>query len=200
MPATATAFHLSTDAALDPGDVLLASRAVPPLAAGATSTATVHLVIPTGTAAGGYYVIAQADAGGMVPEVSETNNLFARFTRIGPDLVVSALTAPTSAAPGATIAVDDTTRNQGGAPADPSTTTFYLSTNGTLDASDVLLGSRPVPALAAGATSLASTAPVVLAGLSAGTYWVIARADGGDVLLEALETNNTRSRGIQLSP
>ena len=51
---------------------------------------------------------------------------------------------------GSTISVSETTKNQGG-PAAASTTRYYLSTNSTYDAGDTALGSRTVPALAAGA-------------------------------------------------
>jgi subtilase family serine protease len=50
--------------------VHLVSRSVDPLAAGASSTAT----IPAGTAAGSYYILAFTDASGTVTEASETNN------------------------------------------------------------------------------------------------------------------------------
>ena len=45
---------------------------------------------------------------------------------------------PATAAPGGAIAVSDTTRNQGAAPAEASTTVYFLSSNPTLDAADVV--------------------------------------------------------------
>ena len=66
---------------------------------------------------------------------------------VAPDLTVSALTVPSTAGAGLTMTVTDTTRNQGTGPVAASTTSFYLSTNGTLDAGDTFVGSRDVPAL-----------------------------------------------------
>ena len=64
------------------------------------------------------------------------------------DLAISALTVPATAGAGATIVVTDTTKNQGGVgTGGPTTTRFYLSTNGVLDAGDVALGDRAVPDL-----------------------------------------------------
>jgi subtilase family serine protease len=145
-------------------------------------------------------VIARADDGGVVSETQEMNNTNARPLQVGPDLSVSFLSAPTEAAPGATIAVNDTTRNLGGDAAATSTTAVYISTNSTLDGGDVLLGSRAVPALAAGASSAGSTTVVVPAGQAPGSYFLIARADADGLLTEANETNNTRARAFQVSP
>jgi subtilase family serine protease len=78
MPAAATstlAFYLSADSVLDGADVLLGSRSIPGLAAAATFTGTLTVAIPAGTAAGTYFVLARADAGGSVTEARETNNV-----------------------------------------------------------------------------------------------------------------------------
>ena len=70
-----------------------------------------------------------------------------------PDLVVSAMAAPSTAAADADLVVTDTTRNQGTGTSPPSDTGFYLSTNTTWDAADVWLGSRPLAAAGPGATN-----------------------------------------------
>jgi subtilase family serine protease len=195
-----TAFHLSTNNVLDAGDIPLGSRLVPALAAGGTSVVSTTLALPGGTAPGGYFVIARADEGGIVSEIQEANNTNARPLQVGPDLTVSLLTAPSAAAPGATIAVNDTTRNLGGDTAAASTTAFYVSANSTLDGGDILLGSRAVPALAAGGSSAGSTTVVVPPALAPGSYFLIARANADGLLAEANETNNTRTRAFQVSP
>src|SRR5262249_19736217 len=112
----------------------------------------------------------------------------------------SAFTVPTVAAAGASIAVTDTTKNQGGGNAGGTTTAFYLSANGTFEAGDTLLGSRSVPALGAGATSTATTNLTLPAGLATGTWYVLARADAGNAELETQETNNVAARAVQIGP
>src|SRR5262249_26868961 len=89
-----------------------------------------------------------------------------------PDLVIAALSVPATGGAGTSITVGDTTKNQGGGDAGASTTRFYLSTNSTFDATDVLLGSRAIPPLARGTTSAGSTPVTIPAGTAAGTWYV----------------------------
>ena len=169
------------------------------LAGGASSTGSTSLTIPAGTPAGTYYIIAKADADGAVAETQEGNNTFARSVQIGPDLAISALTVPATAGPGAGVVVTDTTRNQGADTAGPSTTRFYFSTNVVLDVADPPLdGNRPVPALAAGASSTGSTSLAIPAGTPAGTYYIIAKADADGLVPEGQESNNTVWRAIKI--
>jgi thermitase len=197
---TTTAFYLSANSSFDAGDAPLGSRSVPPLGAGATSTATTNLTLPAGLATGTWYVLARADAGNAELETQETNNVAARAVQIGPDLTVTPFTVPGTAAAGGTITVSDTTKNIGSSPAAPSTTSFYLSANNVLDASDTLLGTRAVPLLAAGATSVASTPLAIPAGTAAGGWFVIARVDAADAIVETQEGNNTSARLVQVGP
>jgi subtilase family serine protease len=199
-PASTTMFYLSTNGSLDAADVLLGQRVVPELAGGTSSAATTSLPIPAGTVTGSYYLIAKADGLGVVVESNETNNLsYGVLVRVGPDLVVSSLVVPGSAAIGSPIAVTDTTTNQGNRPAPSSTTRFYLSANYSLDAADVLIGSRTVGALDAAGSNTAATTLAIPAGTAAGAYYVIAVADGESTVGEAVETNNTRAVYIRIS-
>ena len=158
------------------------------------------LDIPADTAVGLYYVIAKADADGLEAETNEFNNTLGRVVSIGPDLMVSSLTAPASAGPGTAIAVSDTVKNQGGGAGTASTTRFYLSANTTLDAADVALtGGRAVPALAAGATSTGTTtADDPSRPRTTGSYYLFAKADADTAVGETQETNNTTLRLIQV--
>jgi subtilase family serine protease len=190
---SSTAFFLSKDFIIDTGDINLGTRSVPELAAGAADSASTPFEIPSGTPTAIYYVFAKADAGSTNPESNENNNLRRGTTlAVGPDLVVSALTTPTGAAAGSAISVSDTTKNQGGGPAGESVTSFYLSVNTLLDTSDVLLGARPVGALAAGTAESSATSLTIPAGTSAGTYYVLAKADGGGSVVESQESNNVK--------
>ena len=197
-PASATRFYLSVDYSWSANDTLLGSRTVPALAAGAASTATTSLTIPAGTAAGTWYVLARADAELAVPEADEGNNVTARPIQLGADLVFFALTVPPAGAPGGSITVSDTVRNQGGGVAGASTTRFYLSADGVLDASDLVLGGRPVPALAGGESHAGSTVLALPAGVAAGQYYLWAKADGDEVVAEVIETNNRAFGLIQI--
>ncbi len=199
---SSTVFYLSTNATLDSGDVLLGSRGVPALAPNGTASASTPLAIPPATATGPYYVLALADGLLAVSEANESNNIrLSSPVQVGPDLVVSALTASAAAGAGGHVTVTDITRNQGAGAAPGSTTTFYLSVNLTIDQTDAFLGSRAVGALTAGASETASTVFLVSAEVPAGTYYVLAQADGAAAVPETLETNNTRfSSTVRIGP
>ena len=117
--------------------------------------------------------------------------------KVGPDLTVSALTAPATVVRGVAFTITDTTRNIGGGPAGATTTSYYLSVNSTLDASDVLLSGRAVSALAGVAEETGSVSVVIPASQATGNYYIIAKADNGSVVTELLETNNTRVKADQ---
>jgi subtilase family serine protease len=193
---TITRFYLSADSVLDAGDTLLASRDVGTLDGGAANSGSTAVTIPAATPAGTYYIVAKADADGSVVETYETNNTTPRSILIGSDLYESALTVPARGGAGATIAVSDTTANQGGGPATASVTRFYLSPNTTLDGTDTpLSGAHVVPALGPGTTHSGSTS-LTLPTVPAGTYYIIAKADDDNDVLESKETNNTLAKSI----
>ena len=198
--ASITRFFLSKDALLDAADLVLESRAVEPLAVGAASTGTTAVALPSSLVAGSYFVFAKADAQHQIVELNEANNTRPATLKIGPDLVVSALSAPLRAAPGATLTIGDTTRNDGPGTAGASVTAFYLSANFLLDTGDVRLAqTRTVPALAEGVSSSGTTA-VTLPAIAPGTWFLIASADDQAAVAETAESNNVRFASIQIGP
>jgi subtilase family serine protease len=197
---SATGFYLSTGVTYGSTAIFLASRSVGSLGASESISASTELLIPPGTASGTYYVLGVADANKAVTEASETNNVRSSSSiRIGPDLIVTTVAAPSSAVAGTTISATDTTKNQGGDTATPSDTHFYLSTNASFDANDVLLGIRPVPSLAPGLSDTGSVVVSIPASTAAGTYYIIAKADGDNAIAEATENTNTRVRSISIA-
>jgi subtilase family serine protease len=195
-----TAFYLSINNVYDVSDQPLGTRTVGALATSGTSTAQTPLVVPAGTAAGTYYIIGVADANGAVAESLENNNMrSSAAVHVGPDLTVSALTASTSAIGGASISVTVTTKNQGGDTAPVSLTRFYLSANSSFDAGDQLLGAWEVPSLGLGASEVSTILLPIPAGTAAGTYYIIAKADGDDAIQESQETNNLRTKSIAIA-
>ena len=194
--ASTTRYYFSLDAVKSADDLLLpASRPVPILVAGASSTATVTLSSPVSTALGSYYVLACADAANAVAEAGETNNCRASATAVQvtrPDLVEIALADPPAvAAPGGRFAVADTVRNQGVVASLGSTTRYYLSADAVRGAGDVLLsGSRPVPALPADGSAGGTVTVTIPTTVPAGLYFLLACADDTLVVVEVAEANN----------
>jgi subtilase family serine protease/subtilisin family serine protease len=200
-PASETAFYLSLNSTLDASDHFMGVRTIPALAPGEINTAPATLTVPAIVPIGVYYVLAKADNAGTVAEVLETNNVKSGgAVQIGPDLLVSALTAPTSAVRGVAFSVTDTTRNDGGSSTTTTTTSYYLSTNTTLDAGDPLLGSRTVNPLSPAGFEVGGASITIPVTQATGTYYLIAKADGPNATPEASETNNIRTRSIKVNP
>jgi subtilase family serine protease len=112
---------------------------------------------------------------------------------------VTALTGPSSAVAGTSISPSDTTKNQGVGTTPASVTNFYLSSNSTLDAADLFLGSRNVSSLGAGLSEVGSAMLLIPVTTPAGSYFIIAKGDGPNAIAEALETNNTRAKSISIT-
>ena len=197
-PPSTTRLYLSVNSTWDSLDIQIGAMSVPALGAVANYTATVAVtpVVPVGR----YYLIAKADALGVITEVSETNNTRSGVTTIGADLIMSLLTVPTSFTPGLSLTVTNTVKNNSGWAAGFFDVAFYLSTNTVLDAADTLIATRPVPGLPAGLTNTAATVltmPVV----PAGNYYLIAKADAPvSQVPESNETNNTLARLTKALP
>jgi subtilase family serine protease len=195
--ASTTRFYWSTNTVLDASDQVIGSRAVGPLAGGAVASSTTTVTVPASTAAGSYYVIAQADGAGEIAEPTETNNTRASAAiRVGPDLIVTAVSIPSSGTAGGTIVATDTTRNQGAGPATASSTGFYLSVNATISPGDEFLGSRSVGELAANGTSAGQALLQIPTDTLPGSYYVVATADWNGTVGEPIETNNNKSAGL----
>ncbi len=196
-----TKFFLSVNSVLDSSDVLVASRSIGPLAPEGSSAGSLTVSLPLGTMVGTYVLIARADADNEVSEPNEADNVTARAITIAiPDLIVSSLSAPGTAAPGDSISVAETTRNQSAIGASIVTTTrFFLSTDSVLDAGDALLGYRSVLALAGGASSAGSTQLIIPSTIAVGPYFILARADADDEQIELNEANNVSARALTVS-
>jgi hypothetical protein len=69
-----TRLYLSADRLRGAGDVVLAERATRALGAGRSTSMRIAVALPAGTAPGSYYLVACADARGVVAERRERNN------------------------------------------------------------------------------------------------------------------------------
>jgi subtilisin family serine protease/subtilase family serine protease len=193
-------FYWSANSSLDVSDVVLANADVPPIDATATASGQTTLTVPAGAATATYYVIAEADASKVVQESWETNNTAARTVRVGGDLVISTFDAPSAGGAGVQISLGDTTKNSGASEIGASVTHFYLSSDAALSASDTLLGTRSVNALAANEASVGLTPVTIPTGTAVGSYYLFAKADGGNLVTETQEGNNSAIRSFTVGP
>jgi subtilase family serine protease len=201
-PSTILRFHLSKTTTIGAPPVVLGQVTVPPILSGATTSGTATVGVPASAGSLGWgYVVAVANPDAAIGELVTTNNLRAARLGVGPDLTVDSIVLPGALAPGASVTIEDVTRNRGIGPVGESVTTFYLSVSPALDAGAVEVGRRLVPALAAGATHRGSAALTLPPGVgSASTYYLLARADGVDAITETLETNNVRAITAVIGP
>jgi subtilase family serine protease len=194
------AFKLSLIASYtDPGAIAITTtRTVSSLAAGVSNTATTTLAIPKTTPPNNYYVCANADSANTVVELDEGNNTLCSpgtVTVPPADLIISAVSTTTTAiAPGKTLSLSNSAKNQGLFPAGSFTIAFHLSTDATYGGGDdsVLAATRSVTSLASAATSTGSTVLTIPAGTPFGVYYLCAMADSGTTVNEGPnEGNNT---------
>jgi subtilase family serine protease len=179
------------------GTVPLATVPVPALRSGATSPViTTPVTIPGGTAVGSHTLRASVDPDGAIDEADEDKNGRAATIRIiQPDLMVTALAAPTTAQTGRPLSIWNVVRNAGTAGAGPFRVGFYMSLGDGTPGAGTLVGFRDVPRLAAAATSSARTSITVPQGFEAGSYHLSARVDATGAVVESDETNNGLTAG-----
>jgi subtilisin family serine protease/subtilase family serine protease len=193
-PASTSRLVLSSDQGFG-DDVDLGTVAVPMISAQGTVSVSRMVQIPPATTPGLYWIFAQANTAGAFAELPGNNNTAATPTPIivGPDLLVAAATpSPLAIAPGFNVSVMTTLKNQGGQAAGAFDVAVYLSTNATFESvDDQRLATRRVAGLAAGASIPIQVRVPIPAGLAAGSYFLIARADDADEVVEARESNNT---------
>jgi hypothetical protein len=132
-----------------------------------------------------------------------------------PNLIVNALSVPGGAAatatgagtgyvaPGGTIDVTDTNKNNGTGAADPSATKLYYSQNNTWDAGDTLLtptAGRSVGSIAPNGTDSGTTTVTIPGTPTVGKRFIIAKADAGTAVGESNENDNTKPVTVYIGP
>jgi len=171
------------------------------LGIGATSNCSGSLTIPASLSAGTYYLGAIADDQTQITEGSELNNVL--IATSGPisitappqaDLLVTALTAPTTGTQGGNLAgVQATIRNQGTAAAGAFRIGFYLSTTTAITTASTFTGfSCNVASLATGTNTNCAGTVSIPPGLANGTYYLGAIVDDQTSVTESNEANNLR--------
>src|SRR5207244_6577488 len=125
-------FNVASNAPTQGGGTAVGFRDVSSLAAATASTASMVVTIPAGFTPGTYDVSAVADSGGVVTELSKSNNGRTAagtltVTLFQPDLTVTALTTPPTGALGRPLTLRSTVQNQGPAPAGLFRRTVYMA-------------------------------------------------------------------------
>ena len=204
---SATRYYLSADGQKGSGDTLLiGSRGVPSLAAGASHAGpAITVTLPSTTAVSRYYLLACADDTGTVTEMDNGNNCRAATTTVQvtrPDLVITVISnPPPMVARGGHFAVSDTIKNQGAVSSGSSGTRYYLSADGDKGSGDTLLiGTRGSPVLAAGASSSGPAISLTIPSTTPpGLHYLLACADDAAVVIETDESNNCKASSSRVA-
>ncbi|MBI3620741.1 MAG: SBBP repeat-containing protein [Nitrospirae bacterium] len=154
--------------------------------------ATGHAYVAGITSSSGFPVTPGAFSGTKQTGGQFGMDAFVAKLETAPDLVIwDVSTAATSLQRGTSFTVTDTALNQGVSAAAATTNGFSLSANGTTD-NYVFPVTRSVPALGAGANNTGSTLLTVPSTVAFGAYYVCARADSTNAVVEGDESNNRR--------
>ncbi len=201
-------FYLSTnDIITTYADTQLYSNSgMPSMSPGATAGPFDRtLTIPSGTAAGTYYIGYFVDSHAEVTESVEDNNTISfEITVVAPssgaDLVGWEMHATTSTTvvAGGNITVDYTRLNLGDTTASAFYNGFYLSTNDYISTFDTQLDQNYTTSHAPGATANYQNTVTIPSGTAAGTYYLGFFADHTSVVTETIEVNNTIAIQIEV--
>lgn len=110
-----------------------------------------------------------------------------------PDLIVSAVSAPSTAQPGQSFVLSASIKNQGRASASNAQAAFYLTNSASSITGATLLGTQNVGSLSAEVSLALTTTLSIPSSTSPGTFYVVAVADPSNATRESNETNNTRA-------
>lgn len=194
-------FYLSADSIFDLSDTYLAFISTS-VAAHAFYNNTITLTIPSSTVPGNYFILSYTDYTNSIPEINETNNVYAtRVTIIAPiiDLLIQTPTlSASSVASGSTVTSTCYINNVGNSSSPFSNIGFYLSTDAIFDAGDTYLNFSSGGVLAAGGSSYRSSVLTIPAGTTPGSYYVLYFADYTSQVVESIESNNVNSLPITI--
>ncbi len=193
--------YLSADETITVDDLLIGQRTVFQLGIGFGSASSAPYTVPASVTPGDWYVGAIADFQNAVAESDEDDNALKAPGRLrvyvppppSPDLVVASLSfTPSTALSGGAVSIATTVENQGALPASSFRVGFYLSSDASVDKTDLLLGFQSIAGLTAEQQFHGTATFDLPANATAGDYIVGAIADDELAVTEGDESNNTK--------
>ena len=160
-------------------------------------------MLPATTKPGTYYLALVVDRTNVVPETNESNNIALYKVVVSaaakPDLIPQAFkSTATTYAPGATVTVYGSVKNQGASAAGAFTIEWRLSTNATITTGDPLLKTLSRSSLSAGSTTSALTSFVLPATTQPGSYYLAIWVDRTNQVSETSTANNLLTYAITM--
>ncbi|MFN9623444.1 MAG: CARDB domain-containing protein [Cyanobacteriota bacterium] len=201
--------YLSTDRIYSYSDVLIPNpnpSDITQLAAGASYAMNTSIPIPYIYAPGQYYLLIRTNPDLYAGEISKGNNDFAIPITLdlnGPDLQITAASAPSSVSIGQEFNLSWTGKNTGSVSANsPWTDSIYLSSDATYDSSDRFinfLGASSYSPLAPGSTYTQNQRISIPYTTSPGQYHLILLGDSFSVQIESNDFNNSYSMPLTVT-
>ena len=184
--------RLSSNATISAGDPFVGDCLAPAIPSGGSTT--IDCSGPVSVGAGTWYAAVIADPDDVIPEVSDSNNVAydhpVLVTVPTPaDIVVTAVSCPTTVGIGDTLACSVTLDNPGGTSAGGFSNELRLSADATIDSGDPLIGTCSTAGIDAGGSVTVACSGA--ASVAAGTWYGGVIADSDDAIPEASEANNT---------
>lgn len=204
-PATASImkYYLSTDNFFSNTDTYLGESSVASMGANGSASVSQMLSLPTTLVAGSYSLLFVVDANNTIAETNENNNVAVRSIILNSttqaDLIVQNALSPATALAGASVSLSCKVTNQGGSSSAANQLKFYLSTDLSFGANDILLGAVGIPTLAPAAFATLSSNVVIPATTAPANYYILYRADAEQQIAESNENNNNALRSLSIS-
>ncbi len=192
-------YYLSRDSLFDGSDVLLATDYNSSMAVGGAVSESATLTIPSTTVLGDYYILFVGDYDNQQTESNEDNNvstvpLTVEQSKRDVSLKNVYISGSTEVYSGGYLYAYATLVNSGNVSLSSYIHLgYYFSTDSTWDSSDELLDTDYDYSMSVGGSSSESTTLYVPSGTSAGTYYIIFKADYTNRWTESDENNNYKS-------
>ncbi|MBV71598.1 MAG: hypothetical protein CMH52_09670 [Myxococcales bacterium] len=201
---------VSADRNFDESDVVIGRRTQTDDVGPSVMAQQVPVTLPDDIESGDWFVAVVADYDGLVGDLDRSNNIFWSTGKLqirnpsetGPDLVICGISIPafdslpTDVEPTAQlddqIEVDVCLGNVGNRPVGAANFTVYVSSDETLDPNDANVGVSQSIALGSGDRAQVRLLIDISDPITAGSWFILAEADTGNMIDEQNETNNQR--------
>ncbi len=189
--------YWSVNDTLEVGDQQISQGQTNALVAGASQSHAATIGLPNAQN-GTYTLFVVADAALQVAEGNEINNVVSKKIQIGAvaNLRITAFEAAGNVTAGQDLAIKVAINNNGQATSGTRTDTLYLSTNGVVDNSDLILASNLRAEIGVGLTSSLNFTVKIPATVGQGGKWLFYVVDSKQEVPESLESDNSSARSL----
>lgn len=188
---------------IDTEDIFLGECPAAPLASGEVRTLSCTLDVPLSAGAGPRIVGIVLDEPPRVRELNEGDNFGGQPVTLqppGPDLLVDTMSCPSSVAVGTTASCTVAFRNAGVVTAGSFSYAVRVGVSPTVTAADPLLATCAATSIDPREVGSDACVLTIPSWLNEGPAYIGVFADSFDAVVESIETNNTASLPVTITP